>query len=206
MATRFSWPRSCGISSRRLKNAKENGVERQTDDQKPAARDQNLLDGQGPAQDHREWVSRGFTWIEDLVYIGLGLLLGGSAVVLLISGAIRFAQGLLDGTLATNIVGLLDQILLVLMIVEILYTVQVSFREHVLAPEPFLIIVLIAATRRTLVLTAEFSRLVEGAEGTFRNAMLELGLLTFMILALAASLLMLRRRGAPAVAKRDSAE
>jgi hypothetical protein len=34
--------------------------------------------------------------------------------------------------------------------------------------------------------------------------MLELGLLTFMILALAISLLMLRRRGAPAIAKRDS--
>jgi hypothetical protein len=34
---------------------------------------------------------------------------------------------------------------------------------------------------------------------------LELGLLTFMILALAASLLMLRRRGAQAVAKRDGA-
>jgi len=65
--------------------------------------------------------------------------------------------------------------------------------------------VLIAATRRTLVLTAEFAHLVEGAEGTFRNAMLELALLTFMILALAASLLMLRRRGTQTVAKRDGA-
>jgi Phosphate-starvation-inducible E family len=182
----------------------ENGVERQVDGHKLPVRDENELDGEGPAQGRREWVSRGFTWLEDLVYIGLGLLLGGSAVVLLVSGAIRFGQGLLDGTLAANIVDLLDQILLVLMIIEILYTVQVSFREHVLAPEPFLIIVLIAATRRALVLTAEFSRLVQGAEGTFRNAMLELGLLTFMILALAASLLMLRRRSAQAVAKRDS--
>ena len=178
-------------------------MEQQIDEHKLTARDENMLDGEGPARGHREWVSRGFTWIEDLVYIGLGLLLGGSAIVLLVSGAIRFGQGLLDGTLAANIVDLLDQILLVLMIVEILYTVQVSFREHVLAPEPFLIIVLIAATRRTLVLTAEFSQLVQGAEGAFRNAMLELGLLTFMILALAASLLMLRRRGVQAVAKRE---
>ncbi len=179
-------------------------MQNQIDEHKPPMRAQNVLDGEGPAQGRREWVSRGFTWLEDTVYIGLGLLLGGSALVLLVSGAIRFGQGLLAGTLATNIIDLLDQILLVLMIVEILYTVQVSFREHVLAPEPFLIIVLIAATRRTLVLTAEFSRLVQGAEGTFRNAMFELGLLTFMILALATSLLMLRRRGAQAVAKRDS--
>lgn len=37
------------------------------------------------------------------------------------------------------IVGLLEQILLIVMILEILYTVQVSFREHVISPDPFLI-------------------------------------------------------------------
>ena len=43
------------------------------------------------------------------------------------------------------------------MIVEILYTLQVSFREHTLVAEPFLIVGLIAAIRRVLILTAEFS-------------------------------------------------
>ena len=37
------------------------------------------------------------------------------------------------------------QLLLVPMIVEVMYTVQVSFREHVLAPQPF---VLVALSRR----------------------------------------------------------
>ena len=46
------------------------------------------------------------------------------------------------------------------MIVEILYTVQVSFREHALIPEPFLIVGLIAGIRRVLVLTAEFGDLL----------------------------------------------
>jgi hypothetical protein len=82
-------------------------VQKQIDDPKLTRRDENMLDGEGPAQGQREWVSRGFTWLEDLVDIGLGLLLGGSAMVLLVSGAIRFGQGLLDGTLATNIVNLL---------------------------------------------------------------------------------------------------
>jgi hypothetical protein len=82
-------------------------VQKQIDDPKLTRRDENMLDGEGPAQGQREWVSHGFTWLEDLVYIGLGLLLGGSAMVLLVSGAIRFGQGLLDGTLATNIVDLL---------------------------------------------------------------------------------------------------
>jgi uncharacterized membrane protein (DUF373 family) len=59
------------------------------------------------------------------------------------------------------VVDLLDRILLILMIAEILYTVQVSFREHTLSPEPFLIVGLIAATRRILVITAEFSDLID---------------------------------------------
>jgi hypothetical protein len=36
-----------------------------------------------------------------------------------------------------------------------LYTVHVSFREHVLTAPPFLLVALIAAVRRILVLTAE---------------------------------------------------
>jgi hypothetical protein len=83
------------------------------------------------------------------------------------------------------------------MVVEILYTVQVSLREHTLAPEPFLVVGLIAGIRRILVLTAEFSEMVEEGGDTFRNAMLELGLLTVLVLALVGALAMLRRRVTP---------
>jgi hypothetical protein len=38
------------------------------------------------------------------------------------------------GEIAGRLVAILDQLLLVLMIVEILYTVQISFREHALVP------------------------------------------------------------------------
>ena len=93
--------------------------------------------------------------------------------------------------------------LLVLMIVELLYTVQVSFREHTLIPEPFIIVGLIAATRRILVLTAEFAKLAELGTETFRNAMIELTILTIMVVALVASLIMLRRRPPHAVADRS---
>ena len=89
------------------------------------------------------------------------------------------------------------------MIVELLYTVQVSFREHALVPEPFLIVGLVAATRRILVLTAEFPELQDKGEQAVRIAMIELGVLTLMILALVASLRMLRRRDRDAVAKKD---
>ncbi|HSE93253.1 MAG TPA: phosphate-starvation-inducible PsiE family protein [Methylomirabilota bacterium] len=97
---------------------------------------------------------------------------------------------------------LLDRVLLILVFVEVLYTVQVSFREHALVPEPFLIVGLIAAIRRVLVLTAELAELTERGEGAFRNAIVEPGLLTALIVALVLSLVLLRRRPPHAVADR----
>ena len=150
----------------------------------------------------RAWIARGFTIVEDVVYIGLGLLLAASALVLLVAAAIRFGQSLLTGEFPASSIDLLDRLLLILMIVELLYTVQVSFREHTLVPEPFLIVGLIAATRRILVLTAEFVTLLEKGEGVFRNAMIELALLTLLVVAMVFSLVLLRRRRADAVADR----
>lgn len=152
----------------------------------------------------RDRITSGFSWVEDIVYIGLGLLLAGGALVLLATTILRFGQDLLAGTLAGNLIALLDQILLVLIFVEVLYTVEVSFRERVLAPEPFLIIALIAAIRRILVLTAGIAEMLEQNQDLFRNAMFELGLLTLLIIALVVSLVMLRRRHPTAVAERGT--
>lgn len=156
----------------------------------------------GRAEEGREWLARAFTHVEDAVYLGLGLLLTAGAVALLVSSGIGFVRSVLAGALADHVIALLDQILLIFMIVEILYTVQVSFREHALVPEPFIVVGLIAVIRRVLVLTAEFGELLEKGEAVFRNAMLELGLLTVMVLALVAALVLLRRRAPMAVAEK----
>ena len=149
------------------------------------------------AQRMRDLIAHAFTRVEDIVYVGLAVLLAGSAIVLLVDGAIAFVQQLLAGALPAHVIELLDRILLILMLVEVLYTVQVSFREHTLVPEPFLIVGLIAATRRILVLVAELNKFLEQPTEAFRNAMTELGLLTVLSVALVGSLVMLRRRGAP---------
>jgi uncharacterized membrane protein (DUF373 family) len=142
----------------------------------------------------REWISSGFTRVEDIAYVALGLILAVSAMALVGTVALALGQALLAANLSDKIVELLDQVLLILMIVEILYTVQVSFREHILVAEPFLIVGLIAAVRRVLILTAEFSKPAEVVEATFRNAMFELGLLTVLILALVFSLFLVKRQ------------
>ena len=149
------------------------------------------------------WLARAFGRVEDVVYIGLAVILAALAIGLLIDAATTFVRAIMANELAVRVALLLDRLLLVLMVVEILYTVQVSLREHTLSPEPFLVVGLIAGVRRILVLTAEFSKMLEEGSDTFRNAMLELGLLTIMVLALVAALVLLRRRATPAVAEKS---
>src|ERR1043166_1708374 len=103
----------------------------------------------------QSYVIRALSFVEDIVYVGLGVILAASALALLIASAKSFITTILSHKLSTEFVGLLDQVLLVLLIIELLYTVQVSFREHGLKAEPFLVVALIAVIRRILVVTAE---------------------------------------------------
>jgi uncharacterized membrane protein (DUF373 family) len=151
----------------------------------------------------RERIAQGFAYVEDVMYLGLAALLALSALVLLGNTGMTLGRSLAEGALPGSIVGLLDQLLLVLLIVELLYTVHVSFREHVLTAPPFLLVALIAAVRRILVLTAEAKTVLEGRPDAFRELLLELALLTFMALSLVVWLYLLRARDvAPAVAER----
>lgn len=152
----------------------------------------------------RVLAARAFTLVEDVVYVGLGLLLSCSALALLVTSGISFGRALWAHSLTTNIVPLLDQLLLILLVIELLYTVQVSFREHVVLPEPFLLVGLIAAVRRILVLTAEFPQLKDQEQPVFQHLVIELAVLTVLILALVVSLVLLRKRGVEKAVERTT--
>jgi uncharacterized membrane protein (DUF373 family) len=142
----------------------------------------------------RGLVVRALSLVEDIVYVGLGILLSIVAVSLLIVALKGILGAVWSGALSNSIVDSLDQILLVLLVIELLYTVQVSFREHGLLAEPFIVVALIAVIRRVLVITAQVPKLPESGEPIFRHAMWELSLLTVMILVLVGSLIMLQRQ------------
>ena len=141
----------------------------------------------------RRFVTSGLTAVEDLVYIGLGVVLAATAIYLLVIAIRSFVTALIAHDLSGQVIGLLDQILLILLVVELLYTVQVSFREHALVAEPFLVVALIATVRKILVLTAQFSSLAESSEAVFRHSIAELSLLAVMVLVLVGSLILLHR-------------
>ncbi len=143
----------------------------------------------------RTVITRVFRLLEDVIFVGLGVLLAGTALYLLLAAAIDFGKHLMALNLGgPEVIKLIEELLLVLLVVEILYTVQVSFREHTLAPEPFLLIGLIAGVRRVLVITAELADKQNQKLEPFQFLMIELGVLTLLILALVASVMMLRRR------------
>jgi uncharacterized membrane protein (DUF373 family) len=147
----------------------------------------------------RTFISTAFTRVEDVVYVALGVLLAVAAIALLVRGGVDLARAISGGIDVRASVVLLDRILLALMLVEVLYTVQVSFREHTLAPEPFVLVALIAAVRRVLVITAEFGAQPPD-DKVVQQVMWELALLTVLIVVLVGSFVVLRKRtGAPEV-------
>jgi hypothetical protein len=86
------------------------------------------------------------------------------------------------------------------MLVEILHTVRISIRSHVLVTEPFLVVGLIASIRRILVITLEAATLTkegawtsEHASNIFHSSMVELGLLGLLVLVFVVSITLLRR-------------
>jgi uncharacterized membrane protein (DUF373 family) len=115
---------------------------------------------------------------------------------LLVVSVVDFVQSVVAG--AARFIVLLDRMLLVLLVLELLYTVRVSFQRHSLLPEPFLLVGVISAVRRVLVLTAEFGESPEKSAVAVQYFCMEIAVLTALILALAVSLALLRRRSASA--------
>ena len=136
---------------------------------------------------------------EVVVYSVLALLLAiASLVTLATAGGILWSS-LSHWTDATQTLRVLNELLVVLMLVEILHTVRISIRSHVLVTEPFLVVGLIASIRRILVISLEMATLTkettwsnEGAS-VFRSSMIELGLLGALVFVLVLSIVLLRR-------------
>ena len=136
---------------------------------------------------------------EVVVYSVLALLLAiASLVTLATAGGILWSS-LSHWTDAAQTLRVLNELLVVLMLVEILHTVRISIRSHVLVTEPFLVVGLIASIRRILVISLEMATLTkettwsnDGAS-VFRSSMIELGLLGALVFVLVLSIVLLRR-------------
>src|SRR4051812_5946338 len=129
---------------------------------------------------------------ERVVLSLIAIVLVVLALLLLTSNIIGMVQAIINGTMNDKAIDILDGVLLVMMTMEIVYTVTLSLQSHKLIAEPFLVIGIIAAIRRTLVITAESTKL-EGSPELFRSTLLELALLSLIVGVMAASIYIMRR-------------
>ncbi len=140
-----------------------------------------------------------FQRVEIVAYIVLGALLAVAALVGIASAGSLLWRAIGFQGESGSLLAAIDRLLFVLMVVEILHTVRVSFRDGTLVCEPFLIVGLIASIRRVLVITLESSQANEPGRWTaespliLHSAMLELSVLGGLILVMVISIYLLRR-------------
>lgn len=144
--------------------------------------------------------TRSFLKIEMLAYVVLGLLLALTAFVGIVSAGESLWDTVRNHGDLDLLVTTIDRLLFVLMLVEILHTVRVSFLSGTLVCEPFLIVGLIASVRRVLVITLESTQANQkwsAESGAILHAtMMELAILAGMILIMVVSICLLRWAGA----------
>jgi len=142
---------------------------------------------------------RMFQRVEIATYIFLGVLLAVAAVLGMVGATALLMKSLPAHGDADSLVIAIDRLLFVLMVIEILHTVRVSFRSGTLVCEPFLVVGLIASIRRVLVITLESSEANQPGKWTpesqavLHSSMLELLVLGGMILVMVMSIYVLRR-------------
>jgi uncharacterized membrane protein (DUF373 family) len=138
----------------------------------------------------RDKTEQAFGFVEDLLYVLVALALSLAGLLLFGYAIYEFATKVQTDPLSAVILALLDTLLLVFIITEIIHTIRVVIDEKVLISEPFLVVGIVAAIRRLVVVSAEAKDLF--GKPDFGDAMLEIGVLTGTVLALGATIFMLR--------------
>jgi hypothetical protein len=157
-------------------------------------------------KEKKSWPSKGAHMLgraESGVLVLIGLILVGLAVLMLGNAVVEVVHAVKENQIHENAIEILDRVLLVMMTMEIVYTVAISLEAHALVAEPFLIIGAIAAIRRMLVITATSTKDEHAAPDVFRNTLIELALLALIVITMALAIYILRRAGTLAAAKKS---
>jgi uncharacterized membrane protein (DUF373 family) len=117
---------------------------------------------------------------QDIVTITVGIILIVLAAVILVAALVDFVDNS-HGKISSAAPGLIDQVLLVLILVEIVHTVVLSLRAHRLIAQPFIVVGLIAVIRRILFVLNPVSQ--------YKASTSELALLIAMVAVFVAALI-----------------
>ncbi len=148
-------------------------------------------DEQPPA--HVRLGNRALVLVEDAVYVSIAVLLAAGAGILVVRAGLTLAKGAVDSS-PDAFIDTLDAILLVFIFVELLYAVRITLKQRQIVAEPFLIAGILVCIKEIVVLAvkAPTDYLEKGPE--FARAMVEVGLLGVLVLILAGTTVLLRKK------------
>lgn len=129
---------------------------------------------------------------EDVIYVGIAILLSVSAGALLVSAASGMTA-LGDQPASEVVLDVLDTLLLVFIVVELLFAVRVILGKREVVAEPFLVVGIIASIKEIIVLSVEAADYV-GKDEKFTHSIIEVGVLGVLVLVLAVAAIMLRAK------------
>ncbi len=142
-------------------------------------------------------LTKAFRAAEIVVLVVIAVLLIALSVFLLFGSALELYAAVLQQNVITQATNILNAVLLVMMTMEIVYTVTLQIQIRRLVPEPFLVIGAVSAVRRMLIVTTNASQVPSHDIEAIRNTLLELGVLSIIIFVMIVSIYILRRAPPP---------
>ena len=130
----------------------------------------------------------GLRWAEDVIYALVALTLLGSALLVLGNTVYDLVIEASDGV-TKAMQSTLDSLLIVFILVELIAAVRSTLKERKLVAEPFLLVGIIASIKEVVVVAA-FAKKGEDVQ----ESMLEVGVLGAVVVGLALSTFVLRRK------------
>lgn len=127
---------------------------------------------------------------EAIIYSLASVLLVVGAIALLVVAGYHLATGYDDGV-KDAVQQVLDDLLLVFILVELLAAVRATMHERRLVAEPFLLVGMIASIKEILVISVDAR---EKRGEALDEALMEIGVLGVLLLALSVATLLVRRK------------
>jgi uncharacterized membrane protein (DUF373 family) len=137
--------------------------------------------------------NRALVVAEDIIYVSIAALLTAGSAVLLYRALLSLIEGFRSGE-ADALIQTLDAILLVFIFVELLYAVRITLKERQIVAEPFLLAGILVCIKEIIVLSVEAPSEYIGEGPEFARAMTEIAILGLLVLVLAGTAVLLRRK------------
>lgn len=137
--------------------------------------------------------TRGLRVVEDCIYVLVAVLLSVGALIILVTAAIELVGSIGEGV-KTAMLEVLDSLLLVFIFVELLFAVRATLVKREIVAEPFLLVGILAAIKEIVVLSVSAAEEYVSKGPEFARAMVEVGILGALVVALAGATLLLRKK------------